>query len=67
MVTSQVSDVASAGARQACLAALDLQEAADIARLCLSGSKAQRIGAAQVMAGQRQDSHVSVILRGRTG
>ena len=50
MVTSQVPDVASAGARQACLAALDLQEAADIARLCLSGSEAQRIGAAQVMA-----------------
>ena len=50
MVTSQVPDVASAGARQACLAALDLQEAADIARFCLSGSEAQRIGAAQVMA-----------------
>ena len=50
MVTSQVPDVASAGARQTCLAALDLQEAADIARLCLSGSEAQRIGAAQVMA-----------------
>ena len=50
MVASQVPDVASAGARQACLAALDVQEAADIARLCLSGSEAQEIGAAQVMA-----------------
>ena len=50
MVTSQVSDVASAGARQACLAALDLPEAADIAGRCLSGSEAQKIGAAQVMA-----------------
>ena len=50
MVTSPVPDVASAGARQACVAALDLQEAAEIARLCLSGTEPQRIGAAQVMA-----------------
>ena len=50
MVVSQVPDVASAGARQACLAALDLPKAADIAGRCLSGSEAQKIGAAQVMA-----------------
>ena len=50
MVRSQVPDVASAGARQSCLAALDLEEAAAIADLCLSGSEPQRIGAAQVMA-----------------
>lgn len=50
MVTSQLPGVASAGARQACLAALDLPEAAELAELCLSGSEAQRIGAAQVMA-----------------
>ena len=50
MVVSQVPDVASAGARQACLAALDLPEAADIAGRYLSGSEAQKIGAAQVMA-----------------
>ncbi len=50
MAVSQVPDVASAGARQACLAALDLPEAADIAGRCLSGSEAQKIGAAQVMA-----------------
>ena len=50
MVSSQLSDVASAGARQACLTALDQEGAADIAELCLSGSEAQRIGAAQVMA-----------------
>ena len=54
MVASQVPDVASAGARQACLAALDLQEAADLARLCLSGSESQKIGAAQVMAANIQ-------------
>lgn len=50
MVSSQLPDVASAGARQACLTALDLPEAADLAEFCLSGSEAQRIGAAQVMA-----------------
>ena len=50
MVTSQLTEVASAGARQACVAALDLEEAAEIARICLSGSEAQKIGAAQVMA-----------------
>ena len=49
MVTSEMPAVASAGARQACLAALDLEEAADMANLCLSGSEAQRVGAAQVM------------------
>ncbi len=50
MVSSQLHDIATAGARQACLAALDLPESADLAELCLSGSEAQRIGAAQVMA-----------------
>ncbi len=50
MVSSQLHDVATAGARQACLAALDLPEAADLAELCLSGSEAQRNGAAEVMA-----------------
>ena len=50
MVNSEIPDVASNGARQACLAALDLPEAVAIADLCLSGSESQRVGAAQVMA-----------------
>ena len=54
MIASQVPDVASAGARQACLAALDLPEAADMADLCLSGAEAQKIGAAQVMSANIQ-------------
>ena len=54
MIASQAPDVASAGARQACLAALDLSEAADMAELCLSGTEAQKIGAAQVMAANIQ-------------
>lgn len=50
MVDSEIPDVASTGARQACVAALDLPEAVGIADLCLNGSESQRIGAAQVMA-----------------
>ena len=50
MVNSEMPDVASTGARQAYLAALDLPEAAAIAEACLSGSESQRLGAAQVVA-----------------
>ena len=50
MVNSQVPEVASVGARQASVAGLDLHEAAGIAALCLSGSEAQKVGAAEVMA-----------------
>ena len=50
MVNSEIPEVAIAGARQACLAALDLPEASPLAGLCLSGSESQRAGAAQVMA-----------------
>ena len=50
MVNSGIPEVAATGARQACLAALDLEEAQPMAKLCLSGTEAQRIGAAQVMA-----------------
>ena len=49
-MNSEIPDVATVGARQACLASLELEEARPIAELCLSGSEAQRIGAAQVMA-----------------
>ena len=50
MVNSEISDVASIGARQVSLAALDLPEAANLAERCLSGSEPQRIGVAEVMA-----------------
>ena len=50
MVNSGIPEVAATGARQACLAVLDLEEAHPMAELCLSGTEAQRIGAAQVMA-----------------
>jgi hypothetical protein len=50
MVRSGRPEVATAGARLACLSSLDLEEARPIAELCLSGTEAQRVGAAQVMA-----------------
>ena len=50
MVNSQAPGVASAGARLACIAALEIEQAAPMADLCLSGSEPQRIGAAQIMA-----------------
>ena len=49
MIDSQDPEVATVGARHACLAALDLEEAASIADLCLSGSEAQKVGAARVV------------------
>ena len=50
MVSSEIAEVATVDARQGCLASLELEEARSIAELCLSGSEALRIGAAQVMA-----------------
>lgn len=50
MMNSELPGVASAGARQACLAALNTEEAGPLLERCLSGSEAQRVGAAQVCA-----------------
>lgn len=50
MVQSQDPDVATAGARQTCLASLDHEEAIQLAKTCSAGAESQRIGAAQVMA-----------------
>jgi len=50
MITSDISEVTTAGARQACLASLSFQEARPLAERCLAGTVAQRIGAAEVFA-----------------
>ncbi|MCI0488042.1 MAG: hypothetical protein L0229_15740 [Blastocatellia bacterium] len=50
MIASDLPEVATAGTRQVCLASLNLKEAQPLARLCLSGTDAQRIGVAQVFA-----------------
>jgi hypothetical protein len=48
MVDSNNANVAAAGARQACVASLDVEEARPLAEKCLSGTEAQREGAAEV-------------------
>lgn len=50
MLSSETDDVTQVGARQVCLAALDLPEAQELASRCLSGSQAMRLGAAEVYA-----------------
>jgi hypothetical protein len=50
MLRSPIADVATAGARQACIATLVLPEARALASRCLRGTEAQRHGAAQVFA-----------------
>lgn len=48
MVDSKDATVAAAGARQPCVASLDVEEARLLAEKCLSGTEAQREGAAEV-------------------
>jgi hypothetical protein len=50
MLASDMPEVAQAGARQASLAALTLDEAEDLADACMAGTSQQRKGAAQVFA-----------------
>jgi hypothetical protein len=50
MLTSQDSEVATAGARQACLASLFVEDARPLADRCVFGTEAQRMGAAEVFA-----------------
>lgn len=50
MVQSDIPSVATAGARQVCLATLELEEAQPLAEECLSGNESQREGAAQIFA-----------------
>jgi hypothetical protein len=50
MLASGEVAVATAGARQACVASLDVKEARPLAERCLSGTGAQRVGAAEVYA-----------------
>lgn len=50
MLASGEVNVATAGARQACVASLVVEGARPLAERCLSGTEAQRIGAAEVYA-----------------
>lgn len=48
MVNSNDVNVAAAGARQACVTSLDVEEAQPLTERCLSGTETQREGAAEV-------------------
>jgi hypothetical protein len=50
MLRSNDPDVAQTGARRACVASLELEEAGRLAEQCLTGSEPLRAGAAQVFA-----------------
>jgi len=50
MLDSEIPETATVGARQACLAALQLEEAHQFAKKCLSGKKELRIGAAEIFS-----------------
>ena len=50
MINSPEPEVATVGARQACLASLFMEEARPLAEFCVSGSEAQQMGAAEVFA-----------------
>ncbi len=58
MIASNIEDVAKAGARQACLASLKLDEARELQDQCMGGGKDLRSGAAEVFAANvRNASH----------
>ncbi len=50
MLSSENPDVVKVGARQACLASLQVDDAKSLAKACLSGTIAHRLGAADVFA-----------------
>lgn len=50
MLNSSLPDVAKAGSREACMAALTLEDVQSLARSCLYGSDSLRLGAAEVFA-----------------
>ena len=56
MVESQVEDVARAGARQVCLAALEIEDALPLADRCFAGSKFLKLGATEVYSANLKQS-----------
>lgn len=56
MLASEDPKVRKAGARRACLAALDLPEAQPLAESCIFGEEPLRLGAAQVFAANLRDA-----------
>ena len=55
MLSSEVTNAVRIGARQACVASLNLEDAKPLAGLCLSGTEAQRLSSAEVFAVNLQE------------
>lgn len=61
MISSEIPDVAIAGARQGCLASLVIDEASDLRVRCLAGNAPTRGGAAEIFATNlRTTSHRTI-------
>lgn len=58
MITSELPDVVSVGARQACLSSLTIEEAGSFAERCLSGTELHRISAAEIFVGNLRAVHL---------
>jgi hypothetical protein len=58
MIMSELAEVVKVGARQACLISLDREEASWLAELCLSGTEAHRIAAAEIFVANLRNAHL---------
>jgi hypothetical protein len=58
MIMSELSEVVKVGARQACLISLDREEASWLAELCLSGTEAHRIAAAEIFVTNLRNAYL---------
>lgn len=57
MIMSEQPEVLKAGARQACLTSLVIEEARWLAEVCLSGTEAHRIAAAEIFVANLHQAH----------
>ena len=61
MLASSDADVTAAGARQVCIASLEVAEARSLAEGCISGTEAQRVGAAEVYSANLQTARYRLV------
>jgi len=57
MIMSQIPEVVKVGTRQACVAALNIEEARWLAELCLSGTETHRIAATEIFVANFRQAH----------
>jgi len=58
MIMSELPEVVKVATRQACLISLDREEASWLAELCLSGTEAHRIAAAEIFVANLRNAHL---------